>query len=236
MSVAKSYMKYDFIGETYERDDKEYVKIKYPCCHKTTCTKCGGQGYYPKEVRWYPDPIQIDHRYAFGFREAGYITLLLGPFETLDYHFREVAPRQARYNTIFQWFIPSYLSVPELPKGVTTRRLEWTEISTNDKIHDYDDIRALVSSFYGVLPSEYIGSVGDRIENDFLVIKDTIDKGYYSDSHTYILEDKNNSRYAWKTSARKLEVGEIYHLKGTIKEHLKLEGIKHTVLTRCREG
>ena len=236
MSVAKSYEKYEYFGDIHERDGKEYIKIKYPCCSKNSCAKCGGQGFYPKEVRWYYERFIIDHRHAFGFGPEGYITLLLGSYDTLDYHFRQVAPRQARYNTIFQWFIPSSLPIPELPKGVTTRRLEWTEVSTDDKIHDYDDIRALVSSFYGVMPSEYVGNVGDRIEQDYVVVKDSVEKGYYGDAHTFILEDKNNNRYAWKTVARKLEVGEIYRLKGTIKEHLKLEGIKHTVLTRCREG
>lgn len=236
MSVAKSYEKYSYLGDPYEHDKRQYIKIKYPCCKKVTCTKCHGEGYYPKEVRWYDEPFTIDHRHAFGFRQPGYITLLLGPQDILEHHFREVAPRQARYNTIFQWFIPSYLSIPELPKGVTTKVLKWEDISTNDIIHNYDDIRTLVSSFYGNSSSEYVGEVGDKLEQDYVVVKDTINKEYYKDAHTFILEDINGNRYAWKTSARKLDVGEIYHLKGTIKEHLKLEGIKYTILTRCREG
>lgn len=77
--------------------------------------------------------------------------------------------------------------------------------------------------------------MNDKIELDLVVIADTINKGYYGDTHTFIFEDENSNRYAWKTSARKLTVGEIYHLKGTIKEHNKIEGIKHTILTRCRE-
>ena len=235
MSVAKSYEKYDFIGETYERDNKEYVKIKYPCCHRTACQKCGGQGFYPKEVRWYPEPFIIDHRHAFGFREAGYITLLLGPQDILEYHFREVAPRQARYNTIFQWFIPSYLDMPYLPDGITTRRLEWSEISTNDKIYEYDTIRALVASFYGVNPSEFVGEVGEKIEGSFKVIKSRFKDTRYKDTRIYTLQDEDFNIYSWTTAAKKLTDGEIYYLKGTIKEHLKVEGINTTILTRCKE-
>lgn len=236
MSVAKSYKKYPYLGDPYEHDKRQYIKIKYPCCKKTTCAKCHGEGYYPKEVRWYDEPFTIDHRHAFGFRQPGYITLLLGPQDILENHFREIAPRQARYNTIFQWFIPSYLSIPELPKEVSTKVLKWEDISTNGVIHNYDDIRTLVSSFYDNSSSEYVGEVGDKLEQDYVVVKDAINKEYYKDAHTFILEDINGNRYAWKTSARKLDVGEIYHLKGTIKEHLKLEGIKYTILTRCREG
>jgi hypothetical protein len=54
----------------------------------------------------------------------------------------------------------------------------------------------------------------------------TAAQGYYGDSNIHIFEDEDGNRYMWKTAARKLEVGEIYRLKGTIKEHTKIEGIK----------
>lgn len=236
MSVAKSYEKYSYLGDPYEHDKRQYIKIKYPCCKKAACTKCHGEGYYPKEVRWYDEPFIIDHRHAFGFRQPGYITLLLGPQDILEYHFREVAPRQARYNTIFQWFIPSYLPIPELPKGISTKVLKWEDISTNGVIHNYDDIRALVQSFYGISVSRYVGAVGDKIENDFEVIKAVLKDARYGNAYTYTLIDSNSNLYSWTTAARKLEVGEIYHLKGSIKDHLKIEGKETTILTRCREG
>ena len=92
MSVAKSYEKYPIVGDPYEHDKRQYVKIKYPCCRKSSCSKCGGEGFYLKEVRWHDDPIVFDARMGFGFFEAGYITLIYGPEETLDHYFKEVKP------------------------------------------------------------------------------------------------------------------------------------------------
>lgn len=239
MSVAKSYEKYPIVGDPYEHDKRQYVKIKYPCCRKSSCSKCGGEGFYLKEVRWHDDPIVFDARKGFGFYDAGYITLIDGPEETLDHYFKEVKPRQARYNLLFNWYIPSSLALPELPNGCSYKQLNWKQISENNNIYDYDKVRRIVKCYLtGEQPIEscFVGNVGDKLAQDYVVIKDSVDKGYYGDSHTFILEDVDGNRYAWKTSARKLDVGEIYYLKGTIKEHLKIEGIEHTVLTRCREG
>lgn len=243
MSVAKSYEKYEIVGDPYEHDKRLYVQIKYPCCRKSSCSKCGGQGYYLKEVRWYDDgksliAASFDGRAAFGFGEEGYITLLKGSQKVLETFFQEVAPRQARYNLLFFWYIPSHLPIPSnLPQGIEPIRLDWEEISVNNKIGDYDQIKEYVGdiiSTNGV--SKYVGEVGDKIENRFTVVETIVNKGYYGDTNTYILEDSNSNRYAWKTSARKLYDGESYYLKGTIKEHTKIEGIEHTILTRCREG
>ena len=102
---------------------------------------------------------------------------------------------------------------------------------------DYDKIRRLVGEKLDKnLCSEFVGEVGDKIELELAVIEARQQSGYYGDNILYIFEDENSNRYIWKTSARKLLVGEIYCLKGTIKEHLMFEGIRHTVLTRCREG
>lgn len=242
MSVAKSYEKYEIVGDPYEHDKRQYVKIKYTCCRKSSCSKCGGQGYYLKEVRWYDDGksfiTDFDARQAFGFGDVGYITLLKGPQTVLETFFREVAPRQARYNLLFLWYLPSYLPVPaNLPPSIELVRLNWDEISVSNKIGDYDLIKEYVGDLIGSYsPSHYIGEVGDKIEAKLTVVDIIVDKGYYGDTTTYVFEDNEQNRYAWKTSARKLIEGENYHLKGTIKDHLKIEGIEHTILTRCREA
>jgi hypothetical protein len=239
MSVAKSYEKYHIVGDPYEHDKRQYVKIEYPCCRKSSCSKCGGQGFYLKEVRWYDEPIVFNGRVGFGFYEEGFISLVTGPKEVLDTYFHTIAPRTAWYNTIFQWFVPSTYPLPSLPEGCGYQRLNWEDISENNQLYDYKKIIEIVTTLTTGKPpvhSSYVGQVNDKIELDLVVIEERTEKGYYGDSHIYIFEDENSNRFLWKTSARKLEEGEIYHLKGTIKEHSKLEGIAYTVLTRCREG
>ena len=238
MSVAKSYEKYTIVGEPYEHDKRLYVLIEYPCCRKTSCSKCGGAGYYNKEVRWYgemPAP-SFNGRQGFGFYEEGYIHLLKGDSEILEDYFYHEGRGKGGYNTLFFWYIPSNLPIPEdLPKGVEPIKLKWEEIE--NLMDDYDKIRRLVGEKLDKnLCSEFIGEVGDKIEAELVVIEARQQSGYYGDNILHIFEDENSNRYIWKTSARKLLVGEIYCLKGTIKEHLMFEGIRHTVLTRCREG
>ena len=239
MSVAKSYEKYPIVGDPYEHDKRQYVKIKYPCCRKSSCSKCGGEGFYLKEVRWHDDPIVFDAYQGFGFAGSGEINLIGGDENLANKYFSDEAPRAARYNLLFKWFIPSWLEKPRLPEGLYFVPLKWEDISENGKILNYDQVTLIANSTRNgteIIEYSYVGSVNDKIEQDFVVIKDIEEKGYYGSSHIYILEDEYSNRYLWKTSARKLEVGEIYHLKGTIKEHTKVEGIPHTVLTRCREG
>ena len=238
MSVAKSYEKYEVYGEPYEHNKRQYVKIKYTCCRKSSCSKCGGQGFYLKEVRWYEEPITFNARQGFGFFEKGYITIFKGPREILDEYFKSNMVGKIRYNLIFLWHLPSSYEVPDdLPKEIKSVQLKWEQISTNNITNDYDEIKTLVGGLLNeALISEFVGEVNGKIDLDLVVIKDELVAGYYGDTHMYHFEDEHGNCYLWKTSARKLDEEEIYHLKGTIKEHLIIEGIKYTILTRCREG
>lgn len=238
MSVAQSYQKYEIFGDPYEHDKRQYVKIKYPCCRKLSCQKCGGQGFYLKEVRWYDEPVIFNARQGFGFFEKGYITLFKGPEAAVEEYCKANLLGKVRYNTLFFWHLPSTYEIPiNLPSNISTIQLNFNEIASKETIGDYDMIRDYVSDLLSDSQSnsEFIGVVGDTFQGELIVINDTLKQGYYGDTHTYIFEDEFQNRYSWTTSARKLSVGEKYCLRGTIKEHLKLEGIKHTVLTRCRE-
>lgn len=146
MSVAKSYQKYPLIDEPYEHDKRQYILIKIPCCTRKNCSRCHGEGSYAKEVRWYQDPIEFDPRKGFGFCEAGYITLIAGPDDILENHFRNIAPRQARYNLLFQWYIPSWLEKPQLPSDCRYVKLTWEQISRDNKLFDDSIIREIVRS------------------------------------------------------------------------------------------
>ena len=241
MSVAKSYEKYPIVGEPYEHDKRQYVKIQYPCCKKSTCAKCGGAGHYLKEVRWYETETiadRFDARRAFLFGEQGFITIFKGDKDIIEKFFLDELPRYyGRFNTLFGWFIGSETAIPtSLPANIIPIRLKWEEISTNNVINNYDDIRAYVGEkLYGKVNSHYVGEVGDKVDLHLFVLSTKTIKGFYGEETLHIFEDADNNHYSWKTSARKLKIDEIYHLKGTIKEHIKIDGAETTVLTRCRE-
>lgn len=247
MSVAKSYEKYQILDEPYKHDGRPYVHIDYPCCKKKSCAKCGGAGSYAKEVRWYGTIKEtstttvndgFNARGAFLFGEKGFITIFKGNEETVEHFFLNSLPRHyGRFNTLFGWFIGSETDIPvTLPSDVVPVRLNWEEVSTNDKINDYDAIRDYVGEkLHGKVKSHYIGQVGDNVDLYLFVLSTKTIKGFYGEDTLHIFEDADGNRYSWKTAARKLTVDEIYHLKGTIKEHIKIDGAETTVLTRCRE-
>lgn len=243
MPVAKSYEKYELLDEPYKRDGRPYVHIQYPCCKKKTCTKCGGTGNYAKEVRWYGEVKTsttdgFNARAAFLFGEKGFITIFKGNDEDIENYFINALPRHyGRFNTLFGWFIGSETVVPDtLPTNITPIVLNWDEISTNDVINDYEIVRAYVGEkLHGKVNSHYIGEVGDKVDLHLFVLSTKVIKSFYGEETLHIFEDADGNRYSWKTAARKLKVDEIYHLKGTIKEHIKIDGAETTVLTRCRE-
>ena len=149
MSVAKSYEKCEILRGPYEKDKRFYVEVAYKCCSKKICKKCGGKGFYPKEVRWYNDKIVCDVKGAFGFRnENERIFLCCGNEEFLSNYFLEVAPRTARYNLLFDWFVDK--DIPSLPKEIILLPLSWSEISNNDTILPYDKVREIVLKKKGV--------------------------------------------------------------------------------------
>ena len=149
MSVAKSYEKCEILRGPYEKNKRFYVEVAYKCCSKKTCQKCGGTGFYPKEVRWYNDKIVCDVKGAFGFRNKNErIFLCCGNEEFLSKYFLEVAPRTARYNLLFDWFVDK--DIPSLSKEIILLPLSWSEISNNDTILPYDKVREIVLKKKGV--------------------------------------------------------------------------------------
>lgn len=149
VSVAKSYEKCEILRGPYEKNKRFYVEVAYKCCSKKTCQKCGGTGFYPKEVRWYNDKIVCDVKGAFGFRnENERIFLCCGNEEFLSKYFLEIAPRTAHFNLLFDWFIDK--NIPSLPKEITLLPLSWSEISNNDTILPYDKVREIVLKKKGV--------------------------------------------------------------------------------------
>lgn len=149
VSVAKSYEKCEILRGPYEKNKRFYVEVAYKCCSKKTCQKCGGTGFYPKEVRWYNDKIVCDVKGAFGFRnENERIFLCCGNEEFLSKYFLEIAPRTARYNLLFDWFVDK--NIPSLPKEIILLPLSWSEISNNDTILPYDKVREIVLKKKGV--------------------------------------------------------------------------------------
>ena len=82
--------------------------------------------------------------------------------------------------------------------------------------------------------SEHVGKVGDRVLVDVESV-DVLASWDTEYGRTYLLKitDKHGNVYTWKTGSPILD-GEAKRIKGTVKEHSEYNGVKQTVLTRCR--
>lgn len=236
----------------------------------TRCYGCMGSGIKVMSVRWYTDSqrasmdraaekraahraevveqrrIKFAARNAFGFGEAGFITLYKGDLDVISKFFKsftidEAGHRAAWYNTIFHWYTPSKMDVPEnLPEGVEAVRLDWEAVrdesdEENLQMRDNDFVEAYVNSLISEpSPSRYQGEVGAWIQRDVTVQKNITLNGRYGESHMHILTDGANI-YVWTTGSKNIPEGKSIALKMKIKEHKEYKGVQQTVVWYCKE-
>ena len=86
--------------------------------------------------------------------------------------------------------------------------------------------------------SSYFGNVGDKVDGLEVTIKSIFDYGtQFGIMYIYIMEDADGHQFKWNTSSgfpTNNASDEVITIKGTIKEHSEYNGIKQTVLTRCK--
>ena len=241
MAVAPSFQKYPTYGDPYEKNGRQYIRIVYPDGHH-------------REVRWYTDAeyakmypdtksaatvnplVTTGLKEALGFHE-GYITIFKGDTYPVLEWFRQ--QKACRFHSWFGWYVVSREEVPQpVPAGVEPVKLYWTDVAISDTegLKSEAQVRAhLDTLLYEASTSEYQGSVGERIDRTLTVAKAIVnDTGYYGPSTFYLFLDEAGNEYCWTTAAKQLEVGEIYEVRGTIKQLSMYKGKKQTILTRCK--
>lgn len=231
MPVAKSYTSLKQVCEPYELNGKMYTKV---------IMKNGSE----KVVRWYTD-AQYASMYGkeevikriksvkevLGFNK-GFITIFKGDtYANLEW-FQEST---ARYHRVWGWYFVSDEELPDLPEGVEPIRLYWDKVSSDgtELLHE-DAIRAHIETLiYEESPSEYVGSIGDRIEVSVVIKKAVPITGYYGTSTFHVMVDDFGNEYVWNTASKTLTIGDAYNIKGTVKNHAIYKNSKQTILTRC---
>lgn len=83
--------------------------------------------------------------------------------------------------------------------------------------------------------SEYVGNIGDKVEMALTFKADYSFDTQFGLAIIYKFADQDGNTITWKTStAMSLKAGNVYTVKGTIKDHTEYKGDKQTVLTRCK--
>lgn len=231
--VAKSYQGLEQICDPYKINGKLYTKVRM----KNGSLK-QVRVYTEAEFNRYNPEVKIikpakSRRDILGFGEKGYIWIFKGEtYENLDWFHSS----PCRYARTWGWYLPSDIEMPSpLPANIEPLKLGWDEVSFEDQLISEDQIKEVVDKMlYDAGASRYIGKVGDRLEMDVTCKKASISQSIYGISYFYVFEDSEGNVYTWGTSARSLDEGVQYHLKGTVKDHTTYRNVCQTVLTRCK--
>ncbi len=80
------------------------------------------------------------------------------------------------------------------------------------------------------IKDEFFGVPGQRTDMQ-LVVDKVIG---YEDYFIILLHDDENRQFKWSTANNPFTVGNKYSVKGTIVRHNEYNGIKQTVINRCK--
>lgn len=248
MAVAKSYEKYPFVGDPFQEKGKMYVTIHTP------------KG--DKKVRWYTDAerlrmdleaekkekakeeakndiMDFNGRFAFGFGDAGFITIYKGD-EDIIKQWADENHACTRYNLTFGYYTPSHLQPVNLPSDITPVTLKWEEVQDHDdRMKPHETVKEYLSNkLFNKAPlvkGIFQGVVGKYIERDLVVAKKKDEKDMYGVKHLYTFIDAGGNSYFWKTGTLNFSVGSSCKLKMKVKEHKDIGGIPTTVVWYCKE-
>lgn len=237
--VAKSFQNMTQLCEPYSANGKMYVKVR----NEKTGTERQVRWYSESEyAKLYPEekiavaaaPKVNPQKDVLGFAK-GYITIFKGD---IDSNLEWFEDSNARFCRWWGWYIISIEEVPaDLPQGIETIKLDWAKVGNeNGLLKTDEEIRNFIESLtYTQTGSEYVGSIGERLELFITVVENRRVEGYHGHSVVHIFQDSQGNQFIWTTSAKDWQKGETKHIKGTVKEYTISKGNKQTVLTRCVE-
>lgn len=83
--------------------------------------------------------------------------------------------------------------------------------------------------------SQYVGEIGGRVEIEVSEMKLlTSWENYYGTTYLYKIRDKTGNVFVWFSSRFIRDAENAKTMKGTVKDHSEKDGVKQTVLTRCK--
>lgn len=196
---------------------------------------------------------EIDERRAAwllknGFNADGFTYLFLGDTYSAKDQIKELGGKYSDCG----WHIDHEVEGFHFLKVSKDEILDPTYWGYQYKVLNFEDMRKQAfDKLSGVPKSEYVGTVGKRIELSVKYIRTAqwevrFAKGMWGTQTQYLhtFKDADGNVLVWKTGTpaefisgdeyKRLEEGQELVLIGTIKEHSEYKAQKQTVLTRCK--
>lgn len=241
--VAKSYTDWKRETEPYEVSGKMYVMVRKPTGatkQVRAYTEAEYRRMYPAEAPVITAVKPQGHivKDILGFQK-GYIYIFKGDLDNAEYWFNKT--KECRYHTQFGWYIVSTDTIPfDIPSCIESVELPWEKVGNADgTLLPKATIQAAVDALrFGDSASEYQGNIGDRLDLSVTLTR-VIDLGenqFGSTSRIYCFIDENQNEYSWTTGVSKdWLINDQLQLRGTVKQHDIVKGVKFTMLTRVAE-
>lgn len=238
--VAKSYQDLETVGDVFISSGKQYINVKLKSGKIKSVRYYTEAEYY----KMYPeakksaeprltDPNVKPQKDVLGF-EKGYITIFKGDAEAEADWFRNSICRYTRW---WGWYIVSTDEIPaDLPSCVEPIRLDWEIVGTENGTLKPERLisEGVNSLLYEASGSEYVGSVGERLELTLTVESTKLIDGTYPGT-LHLMRDCDGNLFMWITSAKSWSVGTEHRLRGTVKAQNPYKNEKCNILTRCLE-
>ena len=238
--VAPSFQNFIKVSEPYKENGRMYISVQNPVTNKVRKVRWYSEDEYRRAYPSQPAPtakdggLMANQNIALGFKE-GYVHLFKGDINEDNVEWFQLN-KEVCFNVFFGWFLPSTEQCPEgIPEGIEMVKLEWDAISNGaDRLGPEAKVKEVVAGLlYPPSASEYCGEIGQRLELTLTVKDKKVKETDYGIQNTHIFEDEVGNIFGWATTAKSLEVGETYTLRGTVKSHDSFRNIKTTWLTRC---
>lgn len=237
MPTAKTYEHMIIEGEPFKESGRMYVNVKAP------------KGL--KKVRWYSDAeyarmypeakVESDFnaRYAFGFREQGYITIFQGNEDDIRDWAQSSWPPKAWYNTLFHFYTPGFMVLENLPSTITPIRINWNEVKINDcQMKSDEEVEKYVMAKLGSMASNTSQFQGEKDEwlcAKVIVRENKAREDHFGEKHTHTLVDAKGNTYIWETGTKDYPCDTELTLKMKVKAHKEINGEKCTIVWYCKE-
>ena len=237
MPVAKTYAKMKISGEPFQENGRMYVNV------------ISSKGL--KKVRWYSDTeyrrmypdaviendiMDFDARYAFGFREVGYITVYKG--RNVE-EWAEDDRHNIWHNLTFGYYTPGVLTLPQLINGIEPIKVMWEEVAAEgNKMKPHEEVHKYIMSLLNPNNdvSQYQGNKDEWLQKEVTVRAKKSADSRYGTKHTYTLADAEGNIYIWETGAKDYMLDATVSLKMKVKEHKEINNEKVTVVWYCKEA
>ena len=269
--TADTYKNWTRVGEPFSKNGKLYTYVEESCprcggskklnyythVDNGVCFKCGGSGYFTKEVRLYTEKeietqrraserraekVQTERQNKVkaarekwlernGFANGATFVIYGNTFAIKNF----LKENGCKFSKDLRWHSPK--AIEELPADCAQTKVKFETLYQWEYEYGYEptfigETEMAQFNNWTANTSEWVGAIGERLRN----LEAVYTGGRYLESYGYYVHGfkVNENLFSWSTSKDlEFEEGDRVDLTGTVKAHKVFAGKKVTYLNRC---